>query len=265
MKRVVAALVIGVSLNGAASAAAQGRFVNLPTTVDGRTGAAALWIPVDYDPGRQWPLVVYLHGGAERGDHGADATGTWLNDIPLVQVMRKDPGRVPGLVLIPRCPRDTVWVRHPSTEVVPECCRSFARLPGAYPAVDAALEAAAKTYAVDPDRIVLTGGSLGAYGSLRYGAMHRERFAGILAVAGFSPLGDATALARLPLWVFHGDADTTIPISLARATVDAVRKAAGNVQLTELPGMGHTADVGMLVYGRPDVMSWLFSQRRTAK
>lgn len=263
MNRSLHVLVVVAGLAVAQEAAGQGRFVNLPYTATGIAGTAALWLPANYDPSKKWPLVVYLHGGSQRGDHGGDATGAWLNDIPIVQVIRKDPGRVAGLVLIPRCPVSTVWIRHPDTEQVPDCCASFVatKTAEAYPAVDAAFDKVVGTYAIDPDRVTLTGISLGGHGSLRYGALRAERFAGIVSISGFGALRDAARLAEVPMWVFHGDADTTVPIAFARTTAEVVRKAGGNVRVTEFPGLGHS-DVGDKVYGNPEVMTWLFSQRR---
>jgi poly(3-hydroxybutyrate) depolymerase len=161
MRRTLLVMVAG-ALGAVQDTQAQGRFVNVPYTVDGASGTAAVWMPADYDPAKKWPLVVYLHGGSNRGDHGSDATGPWLDDLPIVQAIRNDPGLATGLVLIPRCPTDTVWVRHPADEQVPDCCGAFARLQEAYPVIDAALEKTLSAYAVDPDRVTLTGVSLAA-------------------------------------------------------------------------------------------------------
>ena len=142
----------------------------------------------------------------------------------------------------------------------------FAKATEAYPAIDAALDTVLSTCAVvDPDRVTLTGVSLGGFGSFRYGALRAHRFAGIAPMSGFGALADAALLATLPLWVFHGDVDAAIPIAYARAMVEAIRKEGGHVRVTEFPGVGHDGPELDAVFSDPEVIAWLFSQRRAPR
>ncbi|MBU3689994.1 MAG: S9 family peptidase [Actinobacteria bacterium] len=54
-----------------------------------------------------------------------------------------------------------------------------------------------------------------------------------------SPIHHASSLARVPVLVFHGDADPVVPIEQSRRLVNAVRAAGGDAELVEYAGEGH--------------------------
>jgi predicted peptidase len=124
----------------------------------------------------------------------------------------------------------------------------------------ATLEATQSQYTIDPDRIVLTGLSLGGFGTWRLGAQQPERFAALVPVCGGGDPSRAQALARLPIWCFHGEADSVIPVERSREMVQAVRAAAGDVRYTEFPGVGHNA--WDPAYGDPQLTEWMLAQHR---
>lgn len=70
----------------------------------------------------------------------------------------------------------------------------------------------------------------------------------------------AKRLARLPIWIFHGDVDTVVPVAESRGMAEALQKVNGNVQHTELAVAGHNA--WDPAYDRADVFQWLFRHRR---
>ena len=62
------------------------------------------------------------------------------------------------------------------------------------------------------------------------------------------------------LWIFHGDADGTVPVDRSRSMVEAVKAAGGNVKYTEYPGVGHNS--WSKTYASPETWQWLFEQRK---
>ena len=65
--------------------------------------------------------------------------------------------------------------------------------------------------------------------------------------------------ARLPVWVFHGDADEAVPVTESRQMVDALKAAGGNVRYTEYPGVNHNS--WDKAYGEPELCPWLLAQK----
>ena len=67
-------------------------------------------------------------------------------------------------------------------------------------------------------------------------------------------------LAALPIWVFHGGADGTVPVAFDRTLVEIFRAAGSPIKYTEYPGVGH--DAWGAAYHDPALWTWLFAQHR---
>jgi len=87
-----------------------------------------------------------------------------------------------------------------------------------------------------------------------------NRFAAVAPVCGVGDKDDMERIGDLPVWVFHGDQDTTVPIAKDTATVDALKKAGGRVRYTIYPGVGH--DAWTPTYRSPELYDWMLKQKR---
>lgn len=211
-------------------------FINRVAPVDGTLHPYVVYVPRAYDPGKAWPLVVFLHGRGERGRDGLVQT-----EVGLPSAIRRHAERFPCLVLMPQCPDDRHW-------------------DGARDIVETAFALTLHTYNVDPRRIYLTGLSMGGYATWHYGAAKPDVFAALMPVCGGGDPADAEALATLPVWAFHGADDAVVPVEESRRMVEAVRAAGGDIQYTEYPDTGH--DSWTRAYNDPDAIRWLLRQRR---
>jgi predicted peptidase len=196
----------------------------------------ALHLPEGDSPPGGWPLVLFLHGG-----HGNPAYKP--TDVGLGPAIRAQPGHWPAVVAFPRALVGVSW-------------RDASLLEQAYQLLGD-LEA---EYRTDPARVYLTGLSSGGAGTWKLGCRYPERFAALLPICGgHDPFEVEGRLGRKPAWVFHGDADDVVPVSYARAAVDALRTAGSTrYRYTELAGVGH--ECWNQAYGNPDVVAWLFAQ-----
>lgn len=195
----------------------------------------ALWVPPGYTSQKPWPLILFLHGSGERGSDGLLQT-----DVGLGAIIRRNGLRPPALIVFPQCRRDKDW----GGEMAKMALRC--------------VEETARDYAVDADRLYLTGLSLGGAGAWGIGAALPDRFAALVPVCGFGNPADAPKLATIPTWVFHGGADDRVPVQRSRDMVDAIRKAGGDIRFTELPGVGHNSWDD--AYKNADLWKWLFAQ-----
>lgn len=204
--------------------------------------------------GERYPLVVFLHGAGERGrdnEKQLKYLPTWLAEPALRE-------RHPCFLLAPQCREGERWVDVSWADKM--------SLPQGPPTTDllaavAAIQAVSSREAVDPARIYLTGLSMGGYGTWDLAARQPERFAAILPICGGGDEATAARLAKLPIWCFHGDADTVVPVERSRTMIAAVRAAGGSPKYSELPGVGH--DSWTPAYRDPAVLDWLFRQQRT--
>lgn len=201
--------------------------------------------------GERYPLVLFLHGAGERGrdnDKQLKYLPTWLAEPAL-----RD--RHPCFLLAPQCREGERWVdvSWADTTSAPQGAPTTDLL-----AAVAAMQHVIAHEAVDPARIYLTGLSMGGFGTWDLAARQPERFAAILSICGGGDEATAPRLAKLPIWCFHGDADTVVPVERSRRMIEAVRAAGGNPKYSELPGVGH--DSWTPAYRDPTVLDWLFAQ-----
>src|SRR5207248_2738998 len=121
-----------------------------------------VYLPRDYTAQRRWPVALFLHGAGERGSDGLKQT-----QVGIGTAIRMHPERFPCLVVMPQCPAGSTW--GPASASLGKASPEIARL--ALVALDEAME----KYGGDPDRVYLTGLSMGGYGSWAIGAEQPQR------------------------------------------------------------------------------------------
>ncbi len=190
-------------------------------------------LPADYGKSKKaWPLVLFLHGA---GESGSDLEKVKAHGPPkLVETN----GPFSFILVSPQCP-SRGW----NVDVL-----------------NALLDAVLKEYRVDKDRVYLTGLSMGGYGTWALAAAHPERFAALAPICGGGNLADAKKLAQLPIWVFHGAKDPTVPLKRSEEMVEALKAAGGNPKFTVYPDAGH--DSWTATYDNPEFFKWLLEQKR---
>ena len=237
-------------------------FLNRSVIVDGSEYRYQVYVPREFQSTTKWPVILSLHGGGEYGSDGIRQTS-----IGLASVIRRFPERVPAIVVFPQAHADGKPGWHGA---------------GGRAAL-AALDSAIVEFSGDRSRIYLTGYSAGGNGSWYLASQHPERFAAVVVVCGFASefRGTTTGIlypslattthadpfaavahrvARLPVWMFHGDADKIVPVTESRGMFSALEAAGANVQYTELPGVAH--DAWNPAYDRADLLVWLLKQRK---
>jgi predicted peptidase len=238
------------------------RATSLRTAVftDPSTGFALpyrLFVPPSCSPESPCGLLVFLHGAGERGD---DNQAQLANDA-LAFVESAAQTESPTIVVYPQCPEGLQWVKSDWKKGT----YSFAQTPVSKPmaAVLELLASLQKSYPVDPARILVTGLSMGGYGTWDIVARKPNLFAGALALCGGGDPAQASAIRELPVWAFHGDRDEAVPVLGSRKMIAALRAAGGTPRYTEVAGHGH--DIWTVAYRDPAVVRWLLSQRRAAR
>jgi poly(3-hydroxybutyrate) depolymerase len=220
----------------------------------GRSFGYRVMVPDDIGEDERLPVVLFLHGAGERGDDNE----AQLRHFPDRMVRPEYRQRFRSIVVAPQCAKGAMWipVKWDQDHTEPADLES--------PWLDVALAALRKTLAEvshDPDRIYLTGLSMGGFGSWHLAQREPGLFAAVAPVCGGGYPSTASALAGLPIFAWHGGADRVVPPSRSHEMVDAARGAGGNVHYVELPGIGH--DSWNQAYALEDAaLDWLFAQRR---
>ncbi len=201
-----------------------------------------LFLPASYgeDPEAKWPLLVFLHGSRE--------VGRDINRVRraiLPQIVEENPD-FPFIVVSPQSPT----MQH-----------------GWYPslsAIEALLDELQAELAIDPDRIYLTGLSMGGYGAWALAMDDPVRFAAIAPVVGgyFYNARQLCALKDKPIWIFGARLDRNVPLRESERVVNALRTCGGAPRFTVFENADH--DQGWeLAYRTTELFEWLLQQRRT--
>jgi dienelactone hydrolase len=156
--------------------------------IQGRAYPLALSIPLNYQPSKEYGLVVCLHGAGFSGDAYLERWKGRLGDEYLLA-----------------CPTYAAgaWFTRRAEDVVL-----------------ATIQYVRRRYHVDPDRIFLTGMSNGGIGTWLIGMHHAPLFAGIAPMA--SGLDDVLMpflanLMNTPVYIIHGVKDQVMPVELSRS------------------------------------------------
>jgi predicted peptidase len=199
-----------------------------------------LFVPRDYQEGSTtlWPLILFLHG---RGESGDNLNIVKRHGIPRVIEEAED---FPCITVSPQCPANTDWVA----------------LIGPLMSL---LSSIIEEFRVDPQRIYLTGLSMGGRGAWALAVEHPEIFAALIPICGRVPDVDqfmekVKVLKDVPIWVFHGAKDSTVPIENSELIVAALRAVQGNVSYTVYPDADH--DSWTETYNNPELYRWMLSQ-----
>ena len=187
-----------------------------------RTHTYGIYLPPNVDAGKKLPMLVYLVGLGERGN---DPTQLFMVS-PLSEMERharlKD--WVDFAILIPQCPRDTRYENPEMGNMVAEVTRH-----------------AIAHWPIDPDRVHLTGMSMGGEGVWHAALAGPELFATVTAMGGRAhpdPDKVAKALKDTTVWVIVGDRDGEFTAG-SKQMVEALRNEHADVVHTILPGYSH--------------------------
>jgi predicted peptidase len=233
-------------------------FLDRTVTVQGVTYRYQVFVPALWDAHKEWPVILALHGAGERGSDGLLQTA-----VGFAHAIRTQADNDAFIAVLPQCPKDKFWTDSAEEEQAL-----------------AALDASIKEFKGDRDRIYLTGLSMGGYGAWDMAAKYPHRFAAYMVICGglHDPKGyqglhvglvddpkiadpyaeTARRVGNTPVWIFHGEADDTVPVEESRKMQHALQAMHANVKYTEYPGVGHQA--WDKAYAEPDAISWLLMQ-----
>jgi len=204
---------------------------------DGRTMVYHLMKPKDYDAAEKYPLVLSLHGA------GGNSHAAWTL---AKEEMRE---RYPCFVLAPEAREAETWGPYPGRPVI-----------DVQPLALAVLAQLQEEFSIDPKRLYVTGQSMGGFGTYAFLIENPDLFAAGAPICGRHDPAMAEKIKNIPLWIFHGDADTTISVDYSREMVKVLQAAGGDPKYTEFPGVGHNSWTPALAM--PEFWDWMFAQRK---
>lgn len=205
-----------------------------PIRVRDRTFQYGLYVPLTYEPTKEYPLVVCLHGAGFTGDAYLERWQVRLGEAYILACPTSPQG---------------VWWTHEAAELIFATIRDVQA-----------------RYRVDPDRIFLTGMSNGGIGAWLVGSHYAMSFAGLAPMA--SGLDEVLFpflenLRQTPAYLIHGLNDQVMPVELSRSIVEELKRLGYQFVYREHDRVHPIA--GGHFFPReelPDLVAWFNSHRR---
>ncbi len=204
--------------------------------IRGRPAQYALFVPIDYDPQKSYPLIICLHGAGFRGDAYLER---WVPRLENRYILA--------------CPTISMgawWTRFGEELVM------------------ALLHTLRQQYHIDPNRVFLTGMSNGGIGTWIIGMHHAHQFAGIAPMA--SGIDDVLFpfvenLRSTPVYIIHGKEDRIMPVRLSRALVQEMERVGVKYRYQE-HSWTHPHAGGHFFPRQelPELVKWFDGQRRAS-
>ena len=186
-----------------------------------------LYLPKGFDPSATYPLIMALHGSGESGtDNSLPSTNGHFD--PLFNAAQGTLGaQYKSILLVPQ----TQWGWEDYGPQYPDYVGQTLAM--------GLLDKIISTYHVDTSRLYLTGLSMGGFGTFDTIANHPNTFAAACPLSGGGDPADAGIIKNIPIWAFHGVADTTVPVADTDEMFDAIEAAGGYMEYTRVEGVGH--------------------------
>lgn len=208
-----------------------------------------LFVPSEERPGVRFPLIVWLHGEGESGDSNI-AQLRWLE---LIFTDHTDRTKYPFFLLAVQKPRSESW---------------FGGTGGGLNTGDdmldvvmAVADRVARDFAVDRDRIYVSGVSSGGSATWELAVRHSGRFAAIAPMAsGGVLLEQARRLKDVAVLAFHSKYEVSPSPEPVRQSVAAINAAGGHAELVEIESNQH--DCWTAAFEDHHLLDWLLRQRR---
>lgn len=181
-------------------------------------------------------LLVQLHGAGERGNGGADLDKVLVHGFAKIV---DDSNMKDCILVMPQCPAETFWVAKI------ESLKKF-------------IDHIMVQYAIDPDRVYLCGLSMGGFGTWYLAMAYPDLFAAIAPCCGGGMAWNASTL-KMPIWTFHGLADTVVSPNQTLEMVERLKKCNPNLKYDLYEGVGHNSwDQAF----SEETLNWLLSHKK---
>jgi predicted peptidase len=139
--------------------------VDRQLTIGPATYNYKVFVPANWTKKKKWPVILFLHGGGERGDDNTAQARVGIG--PVIEKMKAE---LNAVVVLPQCPRARWW-SEPEMQAL--ALQAF--------------DAASAEFKGDRLRSYLTGLSMGGYGTWSIVKSQPGKFAALAVVCGGAP------------------------------------------------------------------------------
>ena len=217
-----------------------------------------LLMPLDYDPNKQYPVHLFLHGAGERGSDNSSQL-TYVDNLFLKKENRE---QYKSWVILPQCPNDDRW---PSLSSDNEWNNNFEKKTTkpnkSLGLVMKLMDTFIERKQVNKRKVYVSGLSMGGMGTFEILYRRPDMFAAATPICGNGIAAFAKRYAtKVSVWVFHGSDDKVVQPKHSLKMAKAIIASGGSPNMTLYENVGH--DSLNNAFAEPNFLKWIHSKSK---
>ncbi|MDC0116790.1 prolyl oligopeptidase family serine peptidase [Flavobacteriaceae bacterium] len=208
--------------------------------------------PLNYNSNKQYPVHLFLHGAGERGND---------NDSQLVHggklfLKKENREQYNSWVIFPQAQKNDWWGYKDPYKFDYNVKESKAMS-----LVVKLMDDFTQRKDVDPNKVFVSGLSMGGMGTFVILNLRPEMFAAATPICGD---GDPSLVSnyskKIPVWIFHGSDDTVVSPKKSLKMAKAIIENGGSPKITFYENVGH--DSWNNAFAEKDFLKWIHSKSK---
>tara|TARA_B110000037_G_scaffold42906_1_gene52934 strand:+ start:183 stop:953 length:771 start_codon:yes stop_codon:yes gene_type:complete len=194
--------------------------------------------PLNYDPNKQYPVHLFLHGSGERGKDNSSQ----LTHGGSLFLKKENREKYNSWVIFPQCSKNDRWPSI-SSDLWDQVFENKIKKPNkSLGLVIRLMDEFIEEKDVDNQRIYLSGLSMGGMGAFEILYRRPDMFAAATPICG----NGITQLAKLfankvPVWIFHGSDDKVVSPKYSLEMARAIIESGGSPKMTLYANVDHNS------------------------
>ena len=222
-----------------------------------------IYVPSTYDENQSYRVLLWLHGNSGRGeDNSLHVIDEKDMTLLLRRVIADEKLSEQFIVVAPQCPSNDKWVDagyYPGYYALD-------KTPQTIPSqlvMSLMQKELPQNYNIDPDRIYISGISMGGYGTWDLICRYPDFFAAAMPVCGGADPLRAETISHMPIWTAHSQGDSIVRPVGTNGMVKRLTALEADITYTNTDPHGH--DAWMPFYQEPTLLDWMVSKTRIAR
>ena len=213
--------------------------------------------PLNYDPNKQYPVHLFLHGSGERGKDNSSQ----LTHGGSLFLKKENREKYNSWVIFPQCSKNDRWPSI-SSDLWDQVFENKIKKPNkSLGLVIRLMDEFIEEKDVDNQRIYLSGLSMGGMGAFEILYRRPDMFAAATPICG----NGITQLAKLfankvPVWIFHGSDDKVVSPKYSLEMARAIIESGGSPKMTLYANVDHNSWDN--AFAEKDFLKWIHSKTK---
>ena len=211
--------------------------------------------PLNYNPNKQYPVHLFLHGSGERGNDNSSQ----LTHGGKLFLKKENREKYNSWVIFPQCSKNDRWPSLSSDQWDKSFNNNNSKPNKSLGLVIRLMDKFIEKNQVDKQRIYLSGLSMGGMGTFEILFRRPNMFAAATPICGNGIPQLAKLYAdKVPLWIFHGSDDNVVSPKYSLAMAKAIIEAGGSPKMTLYENTGHGSWNN--AFEEKDFLKWIHSK-----